>query len=103
MAYPSIGQRPILQFESGPGLAEKALDRNIIQDSSEVLIRQLGEWAPRLQEDGVQAQPHSSGPRMDTEDTGPHLDKGKDMMNRRKCTGKKVPVADFQSSRLSMC
>lgn len=103
MAYPSIGQRPILQFESGPGLAEKALDRNIIQDSSEMLTRQLGEWAPRLQEDGAQAQPHSSGPRVDTKDAGLHLDKGKDMMNRRKYIGDKVPAADFQSSRLSMC
>lgn len=58
-----------------------------------MLTRQLGEWAPGMQEDGAQAQPHSSGPRMDTEDAGPHLDKGKDIMNRRKYTGDKVPAA----------
>lgn len=88
--YPGIGQRPIIQPESGPGLVEKALDRNVIQDSSQVLRREPGEWAPRLQEDGAQAQPHSSGPRMDTEDTGLHLDKGKDIMSRRRHAGDKA-------------
>lgn len=68
-----------------------------------MLAREPGEGAPRLQEDGTQAQPHSSGPRMDTEDTGPHLDKGKGKMSRRRQTGDKAPAADFLRLRLAMC
>lgn len=41
--HPGIGQRPILQPEGGPGLAEKALDRNLIQHSSQVLAREPSE------------------------------------------------------------
>lgn len=57
-----------------------------------MLTRQAGEWAPGLQEDGAQAQPHSPGPRMDPEDAGPHLGKGKDMISGRRHTGPEVPA-----------
>lgn len=101
--HPGIGQRPILQPEGGPGLAEEVLDRNLIQHSSQVLARQPGEWAPGLQEDGTQAQPYSPGPRMDTENTGPYLDKGKRIMSRTRHTEGKAPRADFRGLRLHMC
>lgn len=51
--YPGIGQGPILQLKGGPSFVEKALDRHVLQHSSQVLARQPGEWSPRLQEDGA--------------------------------------------------
>lgn len=71
--HPGIGQGPILQLEGGPSLLKKTLNRNIIQHSPYLLVRNPGEWTPRLQEDRTQAQSYNSSSRMDAEDAGFYL------------------------------
>lgn len=100
--YPGIGQSPILQPEGGPSVAKKALDRNVLQHSSQLLAGEPSEWAPGLQEGGAQAQPHISRPRMDTEDAGSHLGKGEDVMSRARPTGDEAPWRRLLGSRLSV-
>lgn len=89
--YPGIGQGPILQLEGGPSFVEKALDRHVLQHSSQVLARQPGKRSPRLQEDGAQAEPHSSGPGVDSKDTGPYLSEGKGVISRQHKRDKAPP------------